>query len=41
MQPFRLTVDYNRSRLNIGQPTSLGVLLGVAYLIAGVGGLPA
>jgi hypothetical protein len=34
IKPFRFTIDNNRGRLNVGQPTSFSMLLGVAYLIA-------
>jgi len=34
IEPFRFTIDNNRGWLNVGQPTSFSMLLGVAYLIA-------
>jgi hypothetical protein len=34
VKPFRLTIDNNSSRMNIGHPAAVGVALGVADIMA-------
>ena len=41
VEAFRLTVDDNSSRMDIRQPTAIGVALGVANIVTELSGFPA